>query len=93
MLPAHIEFVLFGWMVQLVMGMAFWILPRFATPPVRGNEKPAWAALVLVNTGIWLIALSVSVVADPWLTLVGRLAEAVGVMAFAVHAWPRIKGV
>jgi len=93
LLPAHIEFVLFGWTVQLVLGMAFWILPRFATPPMRGNEKPAWAALVLVNTGIWLIALSVSVVADPWLTLVGRLAEAVGVMAFAVHAWPRIKGV
>jgi hypothetical protein len=39
LLPAHIEFVLFGWTVQLVMGMGFWILPRFAAPPVRGDES------------------------------------------------------
>ena len=86
MLPAHIEFVLFGWMVQLVMGMAFWILPRFATPPVRGNEKPAWAALLLVNIGIWLLALSVLVTNELWLILLGQLAQAAGVMAFAIHA-------
>ena len=29
LLPAHIEFVLFGWTAQLAMGIAFWILPRF----------------------------------------------------------------
>jgi cbb3-type cytochrome oxidase subunit 1 len=93
LLPAHIEFVLFGWTVQLVMGMAFWILPRFAAPPVRGNEKLAWTALFLINIGIWLLAVSVLVAYGPWMTLFGRLAQAVGVIAFAIHAWPRIKGV
>jgi hypothetical protein len=93
LLPAHIEFVLFGWTVQLVMGMAFWILPRFAAPPVRGDEKPAWAALLLLNIGVVLLALSAFVTLAAWFTLLGRLAEALGVVAFAVHAWPRIKGV
>ena len=30
LLPMHIEFVLIGWTMQLAMGVAFWILPRFS---------------------------------------------------------------
>jgi hypothetical protein len=32
LLGAHVEIVLFGWTMQLVMGVAFWILPRFSVP-------------------------------------------------------------
>ncbi len=92
LLPAHIEFVLFGWTVQLVLGMAFWILPRFARPPVRGNEKPAWAAFLLINAGVLLLGLSAFGPGGAWTVLLGRAAEAAGVIAFAVHAWPRVKG-
>jgi hypothetical protein len=91
LLPAHIEFVLFGWTVQLVMGMAFWILPRFPKPPVRGNEKLAWGAFILVNFGIWSLVLASFGLADSWLILAGRTAEAAGVVAFVAHAWPRVK--
>jgi len=93
LLPAHIEFVLFGWTAQLAMGMAFWILPRFPSPPVRGDENLAWAAFVLVNVGVWLLALAPFSSASAWLAFSGRLAEAGGVLAFALHAWPRVKGV
>jgi hypothetical protein len=93
LLPSHIEFVLFGWVVQLVMGMAFWILPRFSKLPIRGNEKLAWGAFILVNSGIWLIVLASFGLGSHWLTLTGRAAESAGVLAFAMHAWPRVKGV
>ncbi len=93
LLPAHIEMVLFGWTVQLVMGMAFWILPRFSKPPIRGNEKLAWGAFILVNTGIWFIVLASYWSGSQWLTLTGRAAETAGVLAFAAHAWPRVKGI
>ena len=36
-LPAHIEFLLMGWIVQFALGIAFWIVPRFWRPPRRGN--------------------------------------------------------
>lgn len=93
LLPSHIEFLLIGWTMQLVMGMGFWILPRFPSPPVRGNEKLAWAAFILVNGGIWLTVIASFDVAGAWLGLIGRLAEAAGVIAFTGHAWPRVKGV
>ena len=52
MLPMHIEFVLAGWTMQLAMGVAFWILPRFSRGSARGNESLAWTAYVLLNVGV-----------------------------------------
>jgi hypothetical protein len=100
LLPAHVEFLLVGWTLQLALGVAFWILPRFAAPgprgraappPSRGDERPAWLAYVLLNAGVWAVG------AAPWagapLALAGRSAELAGAAAFAVHAWPRVKAV
>jgi hypothetical protein len=92
LLSSHIEFVLFGWIVLLVMGMGFWILPRFSSQPVRGNETLARLAFIMINAGITLIVLASFGVGGAWLTFAGRMAEAAGVFLFVAHAWPRIKG-
>jgi hypothetical protein len=89
LLPAHIEFLLFGWTLQLIFGVAFWILPRWQTQ--RGNVQPAWSALLLVNVGIWLVVLTGWLNWPAWSMLAGRLLEAAAVAAFAAHAWPRVK--
>lgn len=89
LLPAHIEFVLFGWTVQLVMGVGFWIFPRFRRS--RGNVTPAWLAFWLLNAGVWLAGIGPALGAPAIVLLLGRLAEAIAVAAFAMHAWPRIK--
>lgn len=89
LLPLHIEFLLFGWTVQLVMGVGFWIFPRFLQS--RGNEKPAWLAFGLLNLGVWLAGAGPTIGAPPVMLLLGRLAEAGAVAAFALHVWPRIK--
>src|ERR1041384_2259329 len=45
-LPVHFELLLIGWFVQLVMGVAYWIFPRFGmTRAARGRESLAWLAL------------------------------------------------
>jgi hypothetical protein len=89
LLPAHIEFLLFGWTVQLALGIAFWILPRFQT--VRGNPALVWSALALLNLGVLLVSIAPFVPAPGPVTLSGRVAEIAGALAFALHAWPRIK--
>jgi hypothetical protein len=88
-LPLHVEFLLFGWTVQLVMGVAFWIFPRFWRS--RGDERPAWLAFALLNLGVWLAGAGPLLAAPPWLILIGRLAEAGAAAAFVWHAWPRVK--
>lgn len=88
-LPIHIEFQLFGWMIQLIMGVAYWILPRFQTQ--RRREQWAWLAFFLLNGGCWLVVFASWNATQPLLIFIGRLAEIGAVAAFVIHAWPRIK--
>jgi hypothetical protein len=91
LLPAHVEFLLVGWTVQLAMGVAFWILPRFAGGTTRGNEGAAWCAFVLLNAGVIGAGLGPTLGAPHPIALGGRIAEAGGAVAFAFHAWLRVK--
>ncbi|HQZ71833.1 MAG: hypothetical protein ACH37Z_01820 [Anaerolineae bacterium] len=89
--PAHIELLLVGWTVQLTLGVAYWILPRFRGDRPRGDRRPVWAAYMLLNVGVIALALG------PWtarageLALAGRGAELAAVLLFAWNAWPRVK--
>ena len=92
LLPVHIEFVLLGWTLQLAMGIAFWILPRFSRAPRYGNQLLGWLAFALLNAGVlgvvfgqWLGA--------PLMGVMGRVAELSAVIFFTGHAWPRVKSI
>jgi len=85
----HLDCLLLGFMVQLALGVAFWILPRFMKGAPRGKESIAWAALALLNAGIVLAGLA-SVIAIPWLEICGRVLEMAGGLLFLVHAWRRL---
>jgi len=89
LLPVHIELMLVGWTLQLIYGIAFWILPRWRS--WRGNETPVWAAFWLLNCGIWLVALGQSLGWAPIWLAAGRLAEIASAVAFSLNAWPRTK--
>jgi hypothetical protein len=92
LLPAHIELLLLGWTLNLALGVAYWILPRYKLGPPRGSEWPAWTAFALLNLGVLAVVLA------PWLSplgpalaLAGRAAEALAAMVFAAHVLPRVK--
>ena len=89
LLPVHIEFLLIGWTVQLALGVAFWILPRWQTQ--RGDVRPAWLAFILLNFGIWCVVLGGWLALPDWVPALGRVCEAAAAGAFALHAWPRVK--
>lgn len=92
LLPPHIEFLLIGWAVQLALGVAFWILPRYPGGS-RGNERLAGSALLLLNIGILLVAAQSFAAQEstPVLLITGRLCEALSGVLFILHAWGRIK--
>ena len=89
-LPAHMELMLVGWLLQLALGMAFWILPRLAKGAPRGKEALIEASFVLINLGIgWVVA--ETVLAVQGLALIGRISEVGGVLAFAIGSWRRVR--
>lgn len=89
-LPAHIEFLLMGWIVQLTMGVAFWILPRYWQKPARPRVASAQTAFVLLNLGIWLVVAGTTFQAGRWQLFLGRAAEVGAVILFSLHTWKRI---
>ena len=89
LLPAHIEFVILGWLTQLELGVAFWILPRLGSVTPRGDERWSWAAFVLVNLGICVSALS-PLASFLWLGWLARALQISGFIVFVLGNWRRI---
>lgn len=89
-LPIHIEVTIFGWIIQLTLGTAYWMLPRLLEGPPRGDSSLAYAMIALLNLGIiFVIAHSLLSFAVP-LDLIGRLFELAAVVLFVVLHWNRI---
>lgn len=90
LLPIHIEVTIFGWIIQLTLGTAYWILPRFLEGSPRGDSKLAYAMIASLNLGI------IFVIADSLLSfalsldLVGRIFELIAVGLFVTLHWNRI---
>lgn len=91
LLPVHIEMLLMGWMVQLVIGVAFWMLPRLNTAPIRGNESVVQVSFFCLNWGILCVCLQAFSDKTFALGIMGRILEFIAILLFAVHAWPRIR--
>lgn len=89
LLPAHIEMLLLGWMAQLAIAVAYWILPRFAGQ--RGNVTLAWVSVIGLNLGVVLTSFGPMLPLAPSIPLIGRLFSAGAILAFALHAWPRVR--
>jgi len=86
--PMHMEFLLVGWLIQLAMGVAFWILPRFGSGNPRGESRLVLTAFILLNAGIGLAVL------QPMLATAlpgGRVLEAAALLMFVAASWRRVK--
>lgn len=90
LLPAHIDFLLVGFVIQLAAGTAFWILPRYRVEQ-RGNPLLAWLSFGLLNAGILAVGAQAAFgLPSAWL-LAGRTAEALSALLFVAYAWRRVK--
>lgn len=83
--PAHVEAMLFGFMVQLVMGVAFWMLPRV---PGYDGKRQIGMALTLLNAGVLLAAAAPLL---PGFAVAGRVCEGAALVLFGTHIWPRVR--
>jgi len=91
LLNPHIELMVFGWTMQLVMGVAFFALPRFSQRKSRyGAVYLGWWSFFLLNTGVIVTAVA------QWFSissyaLSGRLLVMLAVLAYVTMIWPRVK--
>jgi len=89
LIPAHIEIMIFGWIIQFTMGVAYWILPRYLKDKGRGSVKLANLVPILLNAGIILVVIS-DLMAWNGAALTGRVFELSAVLIFMVLHWKRV---
>jgi hypothetical protein len=88
-LGVHTEEMLVGWLVQLVIGVGYWILPR---PPGQQPEDSGalmWLVWGLLNAGVLAAGLREVPGWPALFPLGGRVAEFAAVTLFVAHAWNR----
>lgn len=96
-LLAHIQILLGGWMIQLALGVAYWILPRLDGAGERGRAVSAWLSFGALNLGVdgaGLILTVRSWYSTGWLDallVLSALLQLLALGAFVWHAWPRIR--
>lgn len=96
--PVYVHLLVVGWLTMLIIGVAFWMFPKYTREQPRGSEKVGWASYFLLNIGLLLRvvsepASSVNAPGSLWgiLLAVGALLQWMGGMAFVGNTWWRVK--
>ncbi|SMO47863.1 cbb3-type cytochrome c oxidase subunit I [Fodinibius sediminis] len=89
LLPIHIEMSIFGWIIQLTMGTAYWILPRYLKGTARGNPTTARIMVIIFNAGILVNVFSFMNILPSTAIVLGRLLEVLAVILFIALHWQR----
>lgn len=95
LLPVYYHLLTVGWLTQLICGVALWMFPVYSKEQPRGDERLGWLTYGALNTGLLLRA-----VFEPlwiwtgrwgWMLVVSALLQVIGILAFVVAIWPRVK--
>ncbi|MGE0439938.1 MAG: hypothetical protein AB7L66_03940 [Gemmatimonadales bacterium] len=88
LLSTHAAIALIGWLAQLTIGVAHWILPKHAAGEARGPALFPWLAFAMLNGGLLATALAPLA---PGLRAGGLAAALAGIVSFLAGALPRVK--
>ena len=95
--PIYIHLLAVGWITQLIIGVAYWMFPKFTKEQPRGSETLGWATFVLLNVGLILRIISeprVTMRAEPdlgWMLAVSAVLQTGAGWLFVINTWSRVK--
>ncbi|MGM0587624.1 MAG: hypothetical protein ACQETE_04345 [Bacteroidota bacterium] len=76
--PPHGAIMMLGWVIQLAMGVGYWMLPRYITPQgdhLRGSSQGMWICAGLLNASVLgflinpLVNISMEMISYPMLLI------------------------
>lgn len=97
LITAHTHLTLFGFVIILIMGVAYWMFPRPAKDDLRYSPDLAEVNYWLITAGTAVRAageLSMAVAYQPWekwLVLIGSAAQLAAGFTFVWNIWTRVR--
>lgn len=97
--PVYTHLLVVGWLTLLILGVAYWMFPKYSTALPRGSETLGWTSYILLNVGLALRVIcepANSLSAAPgslWgiLLVVAGILQWLGGLAFVANTWARVK--
>jgi cbb3-type cytochrome oxidase subunit 1 len=97
--PSYFHLLAEGWITMLIIGVVFWMFPKYTLEEPHGSERLGWASYILLNLGLLLRIISepvngvIGTPASVWAILLtlAALLQWLGGMAFVLNSWARVK--
>ncbi len=97
--PTYFHLLAEGWITMLIVGVVFWMFPKYTLERPRRSENLAWASYILLNIGLLLRVISepvfttASTTSASWAAILtlAALLQWLGGIAFVVNSWGRVK--
>ena len=97
MTPTYLHMLVVGWITQLIIGVAYWMFPKYSKEQPRGNEKVGWVVLIALNAGLILRTIGEPLAAlmpdkgYGWLLVLASLLLLIAGWGFVFNTWSRVK--
>lgn len=95
--PVYLHFLFIGWVTQIIMGVGYWMFPKYSRETPRGNEKLGWVVFVCLNVGLIMRGIGEpAMVLDPqgnwgWVLAIASMLLLIAGWGFIANTWGRIK--
>ena len=93
----YFHLLTFGWLTQLIFGIALWMFPKYTADRPRGYEWLGWSTFVSLNTGLILRMIFEPIHAQAessfssWMLVMAALFQWLSGVAFVVNTWKRVR--
>jgi heme/copper-type cytochrome/quinol oxidase subunit 1 len=93
--PTYLHLLVVGWLTQLILGVAFWLFPKYSSAKPRGSERLGWTSFVLINLGLllrlWGEPLALLGGSAAGVLVASAIAQLLAGWAFVANTWPRVR--
>ena len=95
--PIYIHTLVFGWLTQLIFGVALWMFPKYNIAKPRGYECLGWATFLLLNLGLVLriifepLQSITSSLLSGWMLMIAAILQWLSGVAFVANTWARVR--
>lgn len=93
----YIHTLVFGWLTQLIFGVALWMFPKYSADRPRGYEWLGWATLILLNLGLVLRIIFEPLQtlgpspASGWMLVLSAVLQWLSGVTFVFNTWARVR--
>lgn len=95
--PVYLHYLFIGWVTQIIMGVGYWMFPKFSKENPRGNERLGWFVLCSLNLGLILRGVGEPLITlypetgFKWILPLAALFLLLACWGFILNTWGRIK--